>query len=487
MNDFKTASKKQIDNTKHGKAAFLWDESFLWGIMALNAFDEAGLDYELVRSADIKEGCLKKGYCALFVPGGWASNKIKVLGEEGCSNIREFVAAGGNYIGFCGGAGLATSEELGLLNVTRKSTKERVPSFSGPISLSINENFLWQNIDVESKSEGVKTAVFNVWWPSQFVIAEPNDIEILATYGEAMPESYSSDVCVGNIRNGSEWKQVEHDYGINLNPGKMYGDPAVIMGDFGKGKVILSLVHFDTPGDKNGIKVLNNLGRLTGINIARGAAKAISAVSSVITHENPDKTNQHNNTVSHNTHKELQEIEQIAKSILDMGLQEKLWFWRNSMLLQWRRGVRGLEYCNLYIMAQAINTIGRNRTSNNTVAANRAGAKEAITANHNHETAIGYHHSQTHKETESILDGRTDLLENMKTFRDKAIVLLPLEASLIKSPENPGISYKNCNDQNVTMLRTELFGTAKSHGGLFKTIINMLDDVLYEALKIRSL
>ena len=38
--------------------------------------------------------------------------------------------AGGSYLGFCGGAGLATMDGMGLLNVKRKPTKERVPSLS---------------------------------------------------------------------------------------------------------------------------------------------------------------------------------------------------------------------------------------------------------------------------------------------------------------------------------------------------------------------
>src|SRR5271157_836090 len=94
--------------------AFLWDESFLWGIMAYKALREAGLPFRLIRAADIGTGALLD-CSALVVPGGWASNKIKVLGEPGISGIRQFVKEGGMYVGFCGGAGLATSDGIGLL------------------------------------------------------------------------------------------------------------------------------------------------------------------------------------------------------------------------------------------------------------------------------------------------------------------------------------------------------------------------------------
>jgi len=36
--------------------AFLWDESFLWGITAYKALREAGLPFRLIRAADIGTG-----------------------------------------------------------------------------------------------------------------------------------------------------------------------------------------------------------------------------------------------------------------------------------------------------------------------------------------------------------------------------------------------------------------------------------------------
>ena len=57
----------------------------------------------------------------------------------------------------------------------------------------------------------------------------------------------------------SNWTELEEIYGINLNPKRLKNEPAVIEGTFGKGRVILSLIHFDTPDDENGAKVLRNL------------------------------------------------------------------------------------------------------------------------------------------------------------------------------------------------------------------------------------
>jgi phosphoribosylformylglycinamidine (FGAM) synthase-like amidotransferase family enzyme len=145
--------------------AFLWDESFLWGLIAYKALKTTGLPFDLMRSEDIKRGQLKN-YKMLFVPGGWASNKIKTLGKEGISEIKKFVNSGGNYLGFCGGAGLATLDGIGLLNIKRMPTKQRVPSFSGRIELNINEHPIWNSSLHHSITP---STVFHAWWPSQFL------------------------------------------------------------------------------------------------------------------------------------------------------------------------------------------------------------------------------------------------------------------------------------------------------------------------------
>ena len=73
----------------------------------------------------------------LIVPGGWASDKTAALGQEGRDAVREFVRSGGSYLGICGGAGFAldTQDGLGLVNVKRVPTAQRIPSFSGEIGL----------------------------------------------------------------------------------------------------------------------------------------------------------------------------------------------------------------------------------------------------------------------------------------------------------------------------------------------------------------
>jgi hypothetical protein len=414
----KTSSRRESDVT--GRVAFLWDESFLWGLMSCRALCANRLPFDLVRSDDIKKGVLKD-YTMLFVPGGWASNKIKSLGAAGVAEIRRFVKDGGNYLGFCGGAGLATLDGIGLLQIKRKPTKERVPSFSGRIRITHGDHEIWN---------GNHSPIFHAWWPSQFFVHAVN-MKVLATYGEALPDSFSSDLNVGDTTANGGWDALEKIYGINLDPGRLLNDPAVVEGAFGKGKVLLSLIHFDTPGDHDGQVVLRNLWEYLGrVNVLQNATKCrkkepagpfgelIEAVSG---------------------------LEARVEELISLGMRNFLWFWRNPMLLQWRRGVRGLEYCALYVMIKEI--AGRVRGGVGT----------------------------------DVLGERIERLGSLlNPFVDAAMHLLVMERLAM---QNGHITYEKCDDPEIKEIRTKLFSNSKSHGGLFKELVDEIDGVLFLLLK----
>ncbi len=101
----------------------LWDASHIWGLMAWRALRALGVPTRLVKAKEIAEGALhgkpgrEGGARLLLVPGGSAQRKAALLGRAGRAAVRDFVRRGGNYLGFCGGAGLALSharEEQGL-------------------------------------------------------------------------------------------------------------------------------------------------------------------------------------------------------------------------------------------------------------------------------------------------------------------------------------------------------------------------------------
>jgi hypothetical protein len=410
--------------------AFLWDESHLWGLMAYKSLRALGLPFDLIRAEDIRQGCLNR-YRMLFVPGGWASNKLKALGERGIEEIREFVKRGGNYFGICGGAGLATLDGIGLLNIKRKPTKERVPSFSGRIALNILDHPVFTPSPLHPFAP---SPVFHAWWPSQFVVLDSNcyfrhQISVIATFGEALPDAFSSDLNVGDVEIGGgsdRWKELEEIYGINLDPRRLINEPAVVEGNYGEGKVILSLIHFDTPDDKNGAKVLKNIWQHLA-----GEEVNIPLPLHQFTHS-PKNLRLQPLALSL-----LKEVEEL----IDFGLRNLLWFWRTPMLLQWRRGVRGLEYCTLYIMIKEITEIMRKQNS----------------------------------EVDDIDLKR--IKELLIPFIEKAKTLLFLERQAMHYEH---ITYEKCVNPVIQQMRLELFGNLKSHGGLFKHLIDKIDKILFK-------
>lgn len=299
-------------------AALLWDESFLWGLMLMRALRHCGLAYTIITAEDIKSGALGD-YSALIVPGGWASNKLKALGDEGANTIRHFVSSGRAYFGICGGAGLATKTGLGLMNISRRPLKERTPSLSGPVMLTLCAHPIW---------EGIAEPRLHIWWPSQFLPGD-DSIKVLGRFESHTPETFSSDFCAGDMEEEG-WERIERAYGINLDPSRMKGDPLVVEGAYGKGRVILSLIHPDTPGDPNGARMLLNIWRELGLDTCPPVHESNSPVtSSLLEH---------------------------AEGLYDFGRRNFLWYDRPA-LIQWRRGIRGTEYYTLIEMIRALSAM----------------------------------------------------------------------------------------------------------------------------------
>lgn len=431
----------------NGLAAFLWDESFLWGLMAYNALKECGIPFELVRAEDIRKGVLGE-HEMLFVPGGWASNKSRALGEDGKKAIRDFVDGGGKYLGFCGGAGLATQTKgcMGLLRITRRPTRDRVPSFSGRIYLNVKEHPVWKGLLqgewVRGKGQDPKQSslvthdselIFHAWWPSQFVI-EDESVSVLARYGMALPDAFSSDLNVGDVESCGDWSELEEMYQIYLDPRRIMNEPAVIEGTYGKGKVVLSLVHFDTPDDANGQRVLVNLWEyLLGERFENKIQDCTS--------------NKYLSDIVGAQHAVSLRLQKICSELLALGERNFLWFWRNKMILQWRRGVRGLEYNTLYIMMNEIWKRTERRTKN----------KDGIS-----------------KKIEQSLERIT---EQLIPFIERSNRLLVLERYELQKGNH--ITYDKCDVPEIKELREELFSSSKSHGGMFKELTERLDEVLY--------
>jgi len=416
--------------------ALLWDESYAWGLMAWRALKEEGLPFDLIRSEDISGGALSR-YRMLYVPGGWASNKISTLGKRGQEEIRRFIEDGGSYLGICGGAGMATEDGIGLLPIQRKPTKERVPSFSGPVQLTLSSHRIW---------EGIERPIFFAWWPSQFGAGDER-IRTLAFYDEALPDAFSSDIPVTDGRIIG-WPVLEMRYGIFLDPARLHGEPAILEGHFGKGKVLLSLIHFDTPGDRNGYSVLRNLWdyMAPGWSSDERVRKAHTPSRLL-----PDITPEFRDIIT--------EIATAVSELIVTGSRNFLWYWRNPLLLQWRRGVRGLEYGTLAVMIWEI-------------------AKLL-----NYPRSAGLEGWQTTPEDKNVVLLTKDLLEirdRLIPFVERAKHLVIRERCYMNTAH---LSPMECADEEINCLRQELFGSAMSHGGQFKYLIDAVDCLLYRLIK----
>ena len=442
LSDLPESEVRYLCPLKPGRAALLWDKSFLWGYMAVSALRDLGFSFDLLTSETVRNQALKD-YQVLFVPGGWASLKSASLGADGREELRRYVGGGGAYLGICGGAGLAlqVDEGLGLLPVSRKPMAERLPNFSGSIRVrQVSSHSLWWGLSGE--------APFQVWWPSQFELVKPEKIQILGRYGD--PES---DFCVSDLNvcetvaTRLEWEQLEKAYQINLNPERLANEPAIIAGKYGQGRVVLSYPHLETPGDGAGNMALFNIWHdLLSSSVLECA-------------DDSDGTRAANRVpVDEQSLERVREMAREAENLVVLGERHNLWSWRNPWLLQWQRGIRGAEFGTIAVLLQGL-------------------VREL-------ERTGGIAPTYPTPSSWKIDTKFEKLMELWNLFRDKGRALLKDEA-------------RNLNDKKVNNgetlsprtrdLRTEIFSCvqcygSKSYGGLYRQLLDQIDSLLLETL-----
>jgi hypothetical protein len=149
----------------------------------------------------------------------------------------------------------------------------------------------------------------------------------------------------------------------------------------------------------------------------------------------------------------LATLADILSGVADLiaaGECHSLWHWRNPFLLQWRRGVRGLEYSTLSVMTREIGnrlTPGKRDPGGDAALPGGAGSDQL----------------------------RRELLEirrQLVPFVAKAKRLLQCERRFMQTGL---LSPLRCEDEEIQGLREELFASAMSHGGAFKRLIDTVD------------
>ncbi|GAB1410333.1 BPL-N domain-containing protein [Desulfovibrionales bacterium] len=304
--------------------AVLWDESHLWGILVCRALDALQVPYILLRAEEIAAGALSRLQApTLLVPGGWARLKSQVLGESGRLAIRTYIEHGGNYLGFCGGAGLGLASDgsgkfLDLCSWSRKPAKVRLPNFSGHLHCTLHG------------TGAAQSAALPVWWPSQFAPDPAQPLEVLARYSHPGTDFWSADILWSDVAQHevSAWEAL---YGINLNPDLLRGEPCIVRGHLGQGSFVLSYPHLETPDSAQANTLLAHF---------LGQNQSAQVPVWDLRQHNPVWIND-----------QLAAIHALLLETINFGEQHFLLSWRTPWLLGWRRGVPGSALTFLLAMS----------------------------------------------------------------------------------------------------------------------------------------
>src|SRR5574338_269892 len=208
-NSSKSSSSSNISNTKPRvglyKSYGVSEISFNAG-KDLFASQSNNITSSILSASDIRNGALNNTDVVVFL-GGSGSQQGKDLQDKGRQIVREYVWNGGNYIGVCGGAYLALqgAAEFNKLNmVAGRNYGDYWKRGLGPCDLKTND--------------GKKVILHYENGP---VFDRVN---------------------VENIPPFVELAKFESDFYIKsqgTNPGEMPGRPAIIISQFGKGKILL--------------------------------------------------------------------------------------------------------------------------------------------------------------------------------------------------------------------------------------------------------
>ena len=416
--------------------AVFWDQSLVWGLICLETLRHLGVPFRLLSGEEIAAGGLER-HRVLLVPGGWAAHKVRALGEAGKTRIKQFVQSGGSYLGLCGGVGLALSSppSLGLVPLKRMPLSERLPNASGEIWIQgAPDHPIW---------EGLPLALpVSIWWPSQFMDQPVPGSLCLATYMAPGAGFWVADLPLSDLRSTTvPWNEWERIYGINLNPTRLLGHAAMMEARSGKGRLILSYPHLETPGDAWANRLfsrcLQYLDQKAGQHVFHDCLGENVPARPMA---GPGKE----------TLKHIREARESAGDLIDLGERHLLWQWRLPWLLNWRRGIRGLEYGTLAVVLDHL-----------------LGCLDKINGE---------------------ADGPGDpWLEAAQRIKGQVIDFCQLARELLLE-EKLATQTRNLTklgkvNATVDLLRARLFGHRMNHGGLCRELFDQLDGFLLEVLR----
>jgi len=165
-----------------------------------------GLETDVVRSFEIRGGVLSRMDVVVFM-GGSGSRQGEALRPEGRQSVRDFVAAGGGYVGVCAGAYLALQGEEEFFKLAIVSAR------------NLSGDFWKRGVAATTVRAGKRA--FRLHFANGPVF-EPVEVDGLPPY--VTLATYESDLYAS--RHGTE-------------PGQMPGTPAILAASYGKGRILL--------------------------------------------------------------------------------------------------------------------------------------------------------------------------------------------------------------------------------------------------------
>ena len=192
-----------VDNGSRSNGAFQWAQLL---------FYSPQLDVTLLMAEDIRAGKLDE-LDLLVIPGGSSELQVKALGDEGKKKVQDFVRNGGAYVGICAGFHCTLDRKERLQIMPYKYMKGAGGS-AAKLAMDLSEK--------GGKILGVKPGRYNVRY-SLGPISQP------ASWDKGHAETLGV-------------------YKSTVSPkgrpgGNFFNAPAIIYGNYGKGKVIATSFH----------------------------------------------------------------------------------------------------------------------------------------------------------------------------------------------------------------------------------------------------
>lgn len=193
-----------VDNGSRGSGVLYWARLLHYSPQ---------LEVTLLDGKDIRDGKLD-GLDLLMVPGGASGTQCRMMGEEGKAALRRFVASGGSYLGVCAGyhCTLNRPERISLFPYT--ISPEHYGGMA-PLAMELSEKGA-KLLDIPAGRYVVRYSHGPIAVPAP--LKGGGEAEVLGVYRAFV--------------------------GPAGRPGRnFFGKPAILYGNYGKGKVIATSFH----------------------------------------------------------------------------------------------------------------------------------------------------------------------------------------------------------------------------------------------------